>query len=121
MISKNAQQHIFHQNNMQNTRMEEEVVTLLQTFDEQKIREETLGVEKINEERVKLNDAIAEARKSEAAIREEAKAKIQKVCAESGLEVQRVVSRKVCNAGDFLLSLARKHHNICSNLVLVVV
>lgn len=94
VISKNAQQRMFHQNNMQNTRMEEEVVTLLQTFEEKKLQEETAGVEKINEEQVKLNDAIAEAIKSEASIREEAHAKIQKLRAENSLEVQRVVSRK---------------------------
>ena len=95
VISKNAQQRMFHQNNMQNTRMEEEVVTLLQTFEEKKLQEETAGVEKITEERIKLNDAIAEAEKSEAAIREEAHAKIQKLRAENGLDVQRIVSRKV--------------------------
>lgn len=94
VISKNAQQRMFHQNNMQNTRMEEEVATLLQTFEEKKLTEKTSGIEKINEEKVKLNDAIAEAKKSEASIREEASAKIQKIKAESGLAVQRVVSRK---------------------------
>mmetsp|Transcript_26804 Transcript_26804/g.48656 ORF Transcript_26804/g.48656 Transcript_26804/m.48656 type:complete len:352 (-) Transcript_26804:640-1695(-) len=95
VISKNAQQRMFHQNNMQNTRMEEEVVTLLQTFEEEKLQEETAGIEKINEEKVKLNDAIAEAAKSEASIREEAHVKIQKLRAENSLEVQRVISRKV--------------------------
>ena len=94
VISKNAQQRMFHSNNMQNTRMEEEVVTLLQTFEEQKRQEETSGIEKITEERIKLNDAIAEAKKSEAAIREEASAKIQKLRAENSLEVQRIISRK---------------------------
>mmetsp|Transcript_27822 Transcript_27822/g.50285 ORF Transcript_27822/g.50285 Transcript_27822/m.50285 type:complete len:534 (-) Transcript_27822:92-1693(-) len=94
VISKNAQQRMFHQNNMQNTRMEEEVVTLLQTFEEKKLQEETAGIEKINTEKVKLNDAIAEAKKSEASIREEASAKIQKLRAENNLEVQRIISRK---------------------------
>lgn len=95
VISKNAQQRMFHQNNMQNTRMEEEIVTLMQTFEEQRQQEESAGAEQINEEKVKLNDAIAEAKKAEAAIREEAIAKIQKLRAESNLEVQRIVSRKV--------------------------
>ena len=54
VISKNAQQRMFHQNNMQNTRMEEEVATLLQTFEEKRLQEETTGTEKINEERVKV-------------------------------------------------------------------
>jgi len=94
VISKNAQQRMFHQNNMQNTRMEEEIVTLMQTFEEQRQQEESAGAEQINEEKVKLNDAIAEAKKAEAAIREEAIAKIQKLRAESNLEVQRIVSRK---------------------------
>ena len=104
VISKNAQQRMFHQDNMQNTRMEEEVVTLLQTFEEKKIQEETAGTEKINVEKVKLNDAIAEAKKSEASIREEASAKIQKLRAENSLEVQRVVSRKVRFSPCFLLA-----------------
>ena len=95
VISKNAQQRMFHQNNMQNTRMEEEIVTLMQTFEEQRQQEESAGAEQINEEKVKLNDAIAGAKKAEAAIREEAIAKIQKLRAESNLEVQRIVSRKV--------------------------
>mmetsp|Transcript_25064 Transcript_25064/g.60293 ORF Transcript_25064/g.60293 Transcript_25064/m.60293 type:complete len:525 (-) Transcript_25064:174-1748(-) len=94
VISKNAQQRMFHSANMQNTRMEEEVVTLLQTFEETKIREETAGIEKINEEKVKLNDAIAGAQKSVAAIREEASSKIQKLRAENSLDVQRIISRK---------------------------
>ncbi len=95
VISKNAQQRMFHQNNMQNTRMEEEIVTLMQTFEEQRQQEESAGAERINEEKVKLNDEMAEARKSEATIREEADASIQKLKAENSLEVQRVISRKV--------------------------
>lgn len=95
VISKNAQQRMFHQNNMQNTRMEEEIVTLMQTFEEKKQQEESAGAERINEEKVKLNDEMAEAMKSEATIREEADANIQKLKAENCLEVQRVISRKV--------------------------
>ena len=83
--------------------MEEEVVTLLQTFEETKIREETAGIEKINEEKVKLNDAIATATKSVAAIREEASAKIQKLRAENSLDVQRIISRKVTFSPHLLL------------------
>jgi len=94
VISKNAQQRMFHQNNMQNTRMEEEIVTLMQTFEEKKQQEESAGAERINEEKVKLNDEMAEAMKSEATIREEADASIQKLKAENCLEVQRVISRK---------------------------
>lgn len=110
VISKNAQQRMFHQNNMQNTRMEEEVQTLMQTFEEQRVQEETTGAECINEERVKLNDEIAEAKKSAAAVREEADAQIQKLRAENSLEVQRVISRKV------IISL----HNFFLNIYVVV-
>lgn len=95
VISKNAQQRMFHQNNMQNTRMEEEIVTLMQTFEELRHQEECAGSEQINEEKVKLNDAVADAKKSEATIIQEGIARADKLRAESDLEVQRVISRKV--------------------------
>ncbi|KAL7519710.1 hypothetical protein ACHAWX_004469 [Stephanocyclus meneghinianus] len=94
VISKNAQQRMFHQNNMQNTRMEEEIVTLMQTFEELRHQEECAGSEQINEEKVKLNDAVADAKKSEATIIQEGIARADKLRAESDLEVQRVISRK---------------------------
>lgn len=94
VISLNAQQRMFHQNNMQNTRMEEEIVTMMQTFEEQRTQEESTGREMINEEKVKLDDARAEAVKSEATIVEEGIARIEKLCAESALEVQRINNRK---------------------------
>ncbi|KAL3797104.1 hypothetical protein HJC23_000442 [Cyclotella cryptica] len=94
VISKNAQQRMFHQNNMQNTRMEEEIVTLMQTFEELRHQEESSGAEQITEEKVKLNDAVAEAKKSEATIIQEGIARIDKLKAESDLEVQRIISRK---------------------------
>lgn len=75
--------------------MEEEIVTLVQTFEELRHQEECSGAEQINEEKVMLNDAIAEAKKSEATIIEEGIARIDKLRAESDLEVQRVISRKV--------------------------
>ena len=94
VISLNAQQRMFHQNNMQNTRMEEEIVTMMQTFEEQRTQEESTGREMINEEKVKLDDARAEAVKSEATIVEEGIARIEKLRAESALEVQRINNRK---------------------------
>lgn len=95
VISKNAQQRMFHQNNMQNTRMSEEITTLQQTFEEARTQEISSGKEMINEEKVKFDDAKAEAVKSEAAIVEEGVARIEKLRAESALEVSRVVNRKV--------------------------
>ena len=94
-ICKNAQQRMFHQNNMQNTRIEEDIITLMQTFEELRHQEESSGAEQINEEKVKLNDAVAEAKKSEAIIIEEGIVRIDKLRAESDLEVQRIISRKV--------------------------
>ena len=95
VISKNAQQRMFHQHNMQNTRMEEEIQTLMQSFEEQRLQEESAGEEQINEEKVKLNDDIAEAEKAVAAIREESNARIHKLIAENSLEKQRIINRKV--------------------------
>eukprot|EP00565_Helicotheca_tamesis_P007691 CAMPEP_0185735542 /NCGR_PEP_ID=MMETSP1171-20130828/25530_1 /TAXON_ID=374046 /ORGANISM="Helicotheca tamensis, Strain CCMP826" /LENGTH=495 /DNA_ID=CAMNT_0028405887 /DNA_START=1 /DNA_END=1488 /DNA_ORIENTATION=+ len=93
VISQNAQQRMYHEDAMQNTRMEEEVETMLQTFHEQREQEMTSGAETINAEQVKLNDSMAQASKSEANIREETNIKINNIKAENNLEVQRVKDR----------------------------
>lgn len=89
--------------------MEQEVISLLQSFEEIKLQEEVIGKEKINEAVIKLNDDIAASRKSEASIREEASGKIQKLRAENNLEVQRIINRKartICHLfGSYLSQL----------------
>ena len=95
IISANAQQRMYHEDAMQNTRMDEETQTMLQTFQEQREQEKQAGLEVINSEQVKLNDAIAQASKSEANIREETRVKIENIFAESSLQVQRVNDRMV--------------------------
>ena len=120
VISLNAQQRMYHQNNMQNTRMEEEIVTLMQTFEEQRIQEESSGKEMINEEKVKLDDAKAEAVKSEAAIIEEGVAKIGKLKAESALEVQRIISRKDETIATLKLEAQREAANLHASTKLEV-
>jgi hypothetical protein len=120
VISLNAQQQMFHQNNMQNTRMEEEIVTLMQTFEEQRVQEESTGKEMINEEKVKLDDAKAEALKSEAAIIEEGVARIAKLRAESSLEVQRIISRKEGTIATMKLEAQREAANLHASTKLEV-
>jgi len=93
IISKNAQQRMFHINTLQNTRMDQQVQTLLQTFEEQREQELSSGDEILNAEQVKLNDTIAQAVKEEANIREETKVRIGNMEAENDLEVQRIKDR----------------------------
>jgi hypothetical protein len=95
IISDSTYHRICQQDRIKKRLMEQEVVTLLQSFEEMRLEEEERGKEKINEAMMKLNDDIAAARKSEMSIREEASGKIQKLCAEKNLEVQRIVNRKV--------------------------
>ena len=95
IISDSTYHRMCQQDRIKKRLMEQEVVTLLQSFDEMRLEEEERGKEKINEAMMKLNDDIAAARKSEMSIREEASGKIQKLRAEMNLEVQRIVNRKV--------------------------
>jgi len=90
IVSRNAQQTMYHENQVQLTRMNEEVQTMLQTFLEEREAEEAAGAKAVNTEQVKLADAKADATKVEASIREETKVRIQNIKAESDLEVQRV-------------------------------
>lgn len=95
VISQNAQQTMFHANQLQNNRMEQEIETLEQTFKEEREAEISAGAKISNAEQVKLDDAKAQATKSEANIREDTNAKLLNIRAESGLEVQRVLDSMV--------------------------
>ena len=95
VVSKQAQQRMHHQNAMQTNRMDQEVATMLQSFEERREQEKTSGEERVNAEQVKLNDAIAEARKQEANIQEEANVRIENIRASNKLEVQRIKDRMV--------------------------
>ena len=63
---------------------------MFQSFHESQEQETATGKERINKERVKLNDAEAQATKSEANIREATKVRIEKMVAENGSRVQKV-------------------------------
>lgn len=93
IISANAQQRMYHVNEMQNTRMEQEVQTMLQRFDEVRQEELASGTETMNSEQVKLNDAKSQAVKSEKNIREETTVKLNSIEADNSLEVQRINDR----------------------------
>ena len=58
------------------------------TFAERRCQEESVGRDQINEEKVKLGDARAEAMKSARTIVEEGVARIDRAKAESNLEVR---------------------------------
>lgn len=95
VISKQAQQRMHHQNAMQDNRMEQDVATMLQGFAEKKEQERTSGEETLNAEHVQLNDAVAEAKKLDANIREESKVKIERLKAANALELQRIEDEMV--------------------------
>mmetsp|Transcript_6966 Transcript_6966/g.20896 ORF Transcript_6966/g.20896 Transcript_6966/m.20896 type:complete len:532 (-) Transcript_6966:335-1930(-) len=93
VISQNAQQRMYHEDAMQETRMDMEVMKMTQSFSEERERETASGQERINEDMVKLSDEKAQAKKAEANIHEETKVKIDSMLAENSLEVQRVEDR----------------------------
>jgi hypothetical protein len=93
IISANAQQRMYHVNEMQNTRMEQEVQTMLQKFDEVRQEELASGTETMNSEQVKLNDAKSQAIKSEKNIREETTVKLNSIKADNSLDKQRINDR----------------------------
>ena len=95
MISAVAQQEMYHNEAMQSTRMEEEIRTKRQKFQEQQQEEATIGQEKINKEQVRLNDAIAEAAKADSDIREETRVYLEKIAAQNAFEIQRITDASV--------------------------
>ena len=95
MVSARAQQEIYHSDTMQNTRMEEEIRTRKQEFEEQQEEEITRGQEQINKEQVQLNDAVAESSKADADIREETRLYLEKIAAQNAFEIQRIADANV--------------------------
>lgn len=93
-VINSTYRRMYRQETIMKRLMEQEVISLLQSFEEIKLQEEEIGKEKLNEAVMKLNDDIAASRKAEASIREEASGKIQKLRAEKNLEVQRIINRK---------------------------
>ena len=116
----NHEQEMLRENDLQIARMEEEILTLTQTFDEQRAREESAGRELINEEKVKLDDDKADAAKSQAAIIEEGIARIEKLKAESVLEVQRIANRKEETISTMKLEAQREAANLHASTKLEV-
>mmetsp|Transcript_6477 Transcript_6477/g.13566 ORF Transcript_6477/g.13566 Transcript_6477/m.13566 type:complete len:502 (-) Transcript_6477:189-1694(-) len=90
IISANAQQRMQHENEMQTTRMNEQIETLFQTFHETREAEVTSGEERVSREQILLNDAKADAKKNEANIKEEYSLIIDRLKADTSLEVQRI-------------------------------
>lgn len=90
IISANAQQRMEHENDLQMTRMKEQIETLFQTFREARQAEITSGEERVSHEKILLDDAIADAKKSEANIKEEYLLKIERMNADTEREVQRI-------------------------------
>jgi len=90
IISANAQQRMHHENEMQMTRMNEQIETLFQTFHETRQAEVTSGEQRVSREQILLNDATADAKKAVANIKEEYSLKIDRLVADTDREVQRI-------------------------------
>jgi len=73
----------------------------LHVFKEEQQREHQLGLEKINIEKVKLNDTIFNAKKSEGTIREQSRDSLTNIMITNQYEIQRVNDRKAENAALF--------------------
>jgi len=89
-ISEKAEQQILRKDAIQSTRMEEEIQKKIQIFTEEKALEAQAGLKQINTEKIKLNDAVSQAIKSEATIREETKFRMGKFAAQNDFATQRV-------------------------------
>ena len=70
--------------------MEAELQTKIQTFSQNKLHGTHTGQEIINTEKLKLHDAISQARKSEAVIREESRLQIDTFVAQNDYEIQQI-------------------------------
>jgi len=89
-ISEEVEQQILLKESLQSTRMEEEIRTHIQTLNEERELEVQIGLETINTEKVRLNDAVSQARKSEATMREETNVRMGNFAAQNEYVIQRV-------------------------------
>jgi len=124
MISARAQQVMYHNEAMQSTRMEEEIRTKQQEFEEEQQEETIIGQEQINKEQMKLNDAVAEAAKADADIREETRVYLEKIEAQNAFEIQRINDSskttdfaEAAKASKLSSELQANTHAECENLL----
>jgi len=78
--------------------MEEEIRTKIQTLNEERELETQTGLETINTEKVRLNDAVSQARKSEATMREETNVRMCNFTAQNEYVIQRVRDKTTAGA-----------------------
>jgi len=97
-ISEEAEQQILLKESLQSTRMEEEIRTKIQTLNEERELETQTGLETINTEKVRLNDAVSQARKSEATMREETNVRMCNFTAQNEYVIQRVRDKTTAGA-----------------------
>jgi len=116
VVSQTAQQIMQHEYDMQNERMEQEVQTLLQSYRERREQEVAAGKEAMNVQRVRLNDAVSQATKAEAELREDAEIKVQTIHAGNELVIQRI-RNKIFKETTRIESDARKY---CAELLATI-
>mmetsp|Transcript_3118 Transcript_3118/g.4157 ORF Transcript_3118/g.4157 Transcript_3118/m.4157 type:complete len:527 (+) Transcript_3118:219-1799(+) len=84
------QDDVQHLDDMQQADMEGEMSSLLQSFDESRKQELQVSHEKLNIEKLKLEYSIAQTRKAEAEICEEARVRIESIREKQSYDVQKV-------------------------------
>jgi len=89
-IRENKERQIFYEDEMKISEEEAEITAMRQTFLEEVNREYQSGREQINMEKVKLNDEISLAKRSESAIEQETIVRIDNFFAQNDYEIQRV-------------------------------
>jgi hypothetical protein len=93
--STREQQNLKHDEEMYQSRMEDEVRGLLQSYGEEREEESQKGLEGINKEIVRLEDAIAQSKKAEAEIREDARVRIKSIHEKYAYEIQKTKDASV--------------------------
>lgn len=120
VISQNAAQRMYHENEMQQTRMEQKVQTLMQTFADQKDLEKSDGAQKLNAERVKMNDSVSQTEKVVSNIKEATKAHIDSIRANNSLEVQRIKDKMYATTTQMNVEAEKESAELLANTRLEV-
>merc|ERR1719414_1825806 len=120
IISANAQQRMHHEYNMMTTRHDEQIQTMVQTFEEQQVQMLTSGNEKEAAEQILLNDAVAQAEKAALSIKEANDVRLGNIKANNDLEVQRIVDETNAVVAKALVESEKEAEELLANTKLEV-
>ena len=89
MMQSIANEETLHRvSDTQDAFLDEDIQTIMKAFQDERNEQHHIGLEKINDEQVKLNDTMAQASKTEAMIREDTRLRIQKIYSERSFETE---------------------------------